>query len=71
MEVLYMLENIYEKGDISPRISNLVLEQIMSTDQINGSQAKVFAYCYLGVASYLFINNYASIEDLLEFKYKY
>lgn len=48
--------NLYKKGDISPRISNEVLETIVNTDLIKSSPQKIFAYCYLGLISYLTIN---------------
>lgn len=51
-----MISTIYDKGDISPRICDDVLDVIMHTDKIKGTTHKIFAYCYLGLISYLDIN---------------
>jgi hypothetical protein len=51
------LIDIYEKGDISPRMSDSVLNLIMESNKIIGIQSKAFAYVFLGVTSYLSINN--------------
>lgn len=52
-----MLVNLYQTGDMSPRICNDVLDTIIKTETITSSPQKVFAYCYLGLISYLDINN--------------
>lgn len=64
--------SIYEKGDISPRLNDDVLKDIMNTDLISNAPQKVFAYCYLGVISYLTYNNKYSkqnirVEDIKEY----
>lgn len=52
------LIDLYEKGDMSPRISNSVLESILNTNEITGTVSqRAFAYCYLGIVSYLLINS--------------
>lgn len=49
--------DIYEIGDSSPRINDSVLYRILELDELSDVRQKVFAYCYLGVLSYLKINN--------------
>lgn len=51
------LEDLYVKGDISPRISNSVLKVILETPLIKNSSHRIASYCFLGVYSYLKINN--------------
>lgn len=52
-----MLIELYKTGDISPRICNDVLDILIKTETITSSPQKVFAYCYLGLISYLEVNN--------------
>jgi hypothetical protein len=59
-----MIQNIYQKGDISPRICNDVFQVIIDSDKIKSSPQKVFAYCYLGLISYLTINQKYKQHDI-------
>lgn len=59
-----MLQNLYVTGDISPRICNDVLQVIIDTDKIKSSPQKVFAYCYLGLISYLTTNQKYKLYDV-------
>jgi hypothetical protein len=65
-----MLQNIYEKGDCSPRICNDVLQVILETDKIKSSPQKIFAYCYLGLISYLNINQKYKQHDIQVYEIK-
>lgn len=56
--------NLYKKGDISPRITNEVLETVINTDLIKSSPQKVFAYCYLGLISYFSLNNKYKVSNI-------
>jgi hypothetical protein len=59
-----MLMDIYKTGDISPRISNDVLDVLIKTNTINSSPQKVFAYCYLGLIAYFDINNKYTFRNI-------
>lgn len=50
------LEDIYKKGDISPRITNEVIHQLSDCKEINNYVHVVFSYCYLGLIGYLYYN---------------
>jgi hypothetical protein len=65
-----MLQNIYEKGDCSPRICNDVLQVILETEKIKSSPQKIFAYCYLGLISYLNINQKYKQHDIQVYEIK-
>lgn len=50
------LKDLYVTGDISPRISNEVLEDILNTNDLKNASHRIVAYVVLGVVSYLHIN---------------
>ena len=66
------MQDLYVKGDISPRISNYVFEEIRTTDKLNNQMDRVYAYLFLGVISYLHYNNkhqsyMIGMEDIKEY----
>lgn len=66
------MKDLYVTGDISPRISNEVLEDILNTNDLKNASHRMIAYAVLGVASYLYVNgkydhHIVSTKDIKKF----